>query len=459
MKLKLICLCVTVALLCGCLTVAINGKEETTMVYSQIESEQLYSFMNCDTGRVIRSGSVEYFKLVAADDSGEVFYLTDADSGETYSIDNKTLKTGAIKQKLKIRHVGQNRFTVQLLNGTFIKDDDSGDTNDAALANDANGKTIENYWYLTKQGQHPPVKMMPIGDSLTNGEDADIPAEQRCGYRALLSSKIAESNENLRIVFVGSQKSGGVAYGNSMSLYRHEGHNGYVINDIYNISPHYGIYQYMTPWLTKYQPDVFFVMLGTNDIGLTWQKGELSDLDPIAANWELLIKTFLEVIPEGGMVVAGAVPPIRNSEVYNSWAKKFNSMIFPKVSTLSSDEKEVVFADIHRAILDNGLSTSFCSDGGHFNSSGYTAVANRFFDAFIHSDTYTALCENIEKDRLADEGTAVGTDTAVTSEAVTNDVNDTSTGSSILRILIPVAVGIAVAAVAGIVLFKKKKGR
>ena len=185
-----------------------------------------------------------------------------------------------------------------------------------------------------------------------------------------------------------------------VALFRHEGHNGYVINDIYGIVPHYGIYQNMAPWLAKYQPDVIFLMLGTNDIGLTWQEGDLSKIDVIAENWKGLVRTLQAAMPENSLVVAGAVPPIKNSEIFNSWAKKLNANIRVAVKELSSGTKEVVFADVNGAVMNNGLANSFCSDGGHFNTSGYTAVANAFFGAFSSSKTFGKILTDLEKEKM-----------------------------------------------------------
>ena len=415
------------------------AEKENTM----IEAGKEYSFMNCDTGRVIRAENTEYFRLEAADGG---YYLTDS-SGGYFRADSGSLRRSDIKQKLIITEHERGRFTVSTADGKYITDDDSGDDNTAVLGTAKEAKYIEAYWYLTAKGEPAPLKIMPLGDSLTNGENADIPAEERCGYRKLLSSLIAENAPELRFVFVGSQKSGGTAYGNSASLFRHEGHNGYVINDIYGKAPpHYGIAQNIDPWLKKYQPDAVFMMLGTNDIGLSYESGDLSMIDRISENWESLVRTILNALPEGGIVVAGAVPPIKNGEIFNAWAKKLNSNLITLSKSLDSESKEVVFADINTAVSKNGLADSFCSDGGHFNESGYTAVGNAFYKAFASSATY---------DRMTASGTPESSE-----NSTENDTSETTVpkkNGSALRIVLG-AVGAA--AVIGIVIScvrKKKK--
>lgn len=414
------------------------AEKEKTM----IEAGKDYSFMNCDTGRVIRAGDTEYFRLEAADGG---YYLTDS-AGCYFRIDSGSLRQSEIKQKLIITGHQRGRFTISTADGKYITDDDSGESSAAALKTAGQAKYIEAYWYLTAKGEPAPLKIMPLGDSLTNGENADIPAEERCGYRKLLSSLIAENAPELRFVFVGSQKSGGTAYGNSAALFRHEGHNGYVINDIYGKAPpHYGIAQNIDPWLKKYQPDAVFIMLGTNDIGLSFESGDLSMIDRISENWELLAKTVLKALPDGGMLIAGAVPPIRNGEIFNAWAKRLNSNLIKLSKSLDSDRKEVVFADINTAVNENGLADSFCSDGGHFNEAGYTAVGNAFYKAFASSATY---------DRMTASGTPESSENSTEND--TSETTEPKKNGSALRIALG-AVGAA--AVIGIVIscVRKKK--
>lgn len=380
-----------VMLLCAAMSLSALQLTEAKKEKTMIETGKEYLFMNCDTGRVIRAGDTEYFRL---EETGGGYYITNSE-GIYYRVDGGSLKRSDIKQKLTLTQYERGRFTISTADGNFIIDDDSGETNNATLGISKEAKFIESYWYLTEKGNQTPLKIMPLGDSLTNGEDADIPAEKRCGYRKLLSALIAENAPDLRFVFVGSQKSGGTAYGNSASLFRHEGHNGYVIDDIYGKAPpHFGIAQSIDLWLKKYQPEAVFMMLGTNDIGLSWESGDLSTIETISKNWELLVKTILKSLPDGGIIIAGSVPPIKNGEIFNAWAKKLNSRLITISKTLDSESKEVVFADINTAINKNGLSDSFCSDGGHFNESGYTAVGNKFYEAFASSGIYERLTAN-----------------------------------------------------------------
>lgn len=363
----------------------INAAEKDDVM---IKAGKEYSIMNCDTGRLIRAVNREYFRLEAVDGG---YYLSDSDGGY-YRFDGGILKKSDIKQRLIIKKHEYGRYTLSTANGRYFTDDDSGDDSTAVIGNANDAKYIEAYWYFTERGERAPIKIMPLGDSLTNGENADIPTEERCGYRGLISSLIAENAPNLRFVFVGSQRSGGTAYGNSSALYRHEGHNGYVINDIYGKAPpHYGIAQSIMPWLKKYRPDAVIMMLGTNDVGLSWESGDLSMIERIAENWESLVKTVLNAIPDGGIIVVASVPPIKNGELFNAWAKRLNSNLISLSRSLDSESKEVVFSDVNTAVYENGLSDSFCSDGGHFNESGYAAVGNKLYESIAASRTFRRL--------------------------------------------------------------------
>ena len=362
-----------------------------------IKSGNNYTFMNCDTGRMLDADESDYnFKLEAVEGEEDTYYMMNPDSNKYYKVEAQGFTETEAPQKYEIKRCEYNRYTIATSDGLYLRDTDEGTDNDVTLGTDALAQTIEFYWFPTVVGEQMPLKIMPIGDSLTNGADSDKDVSEHYGYRKLLSKLIAEGNPDFRFVFVGSLRSGGTAMGDDISLYRHEGHNGFVIYDMYNIEPHFGIYQYMDPWLEKYSPDMFFVMLGTNDIGLTYPSGDSSRLDEITANWKLLVTAFKETIGDEGLIVAGLVPPISTNKTFNAWAKRLNIEIVKGVEELDSEKIEVVYSDINKAINVYGLDKGFCSDGGHFNDAGYEEVAKTYYATFVSTDTYKAICANIE---------------------------------------------------------------
>ena len=101
-----------------------------------------------------------------------------------------------------------------------------------------------------------PLRIMPLGDSLTYGQDLDNPDAEHDGYRGDLSVLLAEKYPNLRFAFVGSQVSGRTSRADALKLYRNEGHNAHTVYELNYGDPFRGIYQLCDSWLAKYQPDV-----------------------------------------------------------------------------------------------------------------------------------------------------------------------------------------------------------
>lgn len=78
-RLKAVAILLCAGMLLPALRLSAAEKEKT-----MIEAGKDYSFMNCDTGRVIRAGDTEYFRLEAADGG---YYLTDS-AGCYFRIDS-----------------------------------------------------------------------------------------------------------------------------------------------------------------------------------------------------------------------------------------------------------------------------------------------------------------------------------------------------------------------------------
>ncbi|GIE95013.1 SGNH/GDSL hydrolase family protein [Paractinoplanes rishiriensis] len=89
------------------------------------------------------------------------------------------------------------------------------------------------------------LRVMPLGDSITWG----IGSADRDGYRAALHRRLTSAG--LDVDFVGSARNG---RGPDRD---HEGHKGWTINQLA---------EHVEPWLTRYQPDVILLHIGTNDL-------------------------------------------------------------------------------------------------------------------------------------------------------------------------------------------------
>ncbi len=92
----------------------------------------------------------------------------------------------------------------------------------------------------------PPVKIMPLGDSITVGSDG--------GYRLFLYHLLNDAGHT--IDFVGSVSVFGTNWPHLPDP-DHEGHGGWRINNIQ---------RNIENWMTTYEPDVILLHIGTNDI-------------------------------------------------------------------------------------------------------------------------------------------------------------------------------------------------
>jgi len=92
-----------------------------------------------------------------------------------------------------------------------------------------------------------PVKIMPIGDSITSGEG--IPSYG--GYRNFLGALLED--DGVSFDFVGSQKSG-----EGLADPDNEGHPGWRISNLREAIASDG-------WLETYQPDVILLHIGSNE--------------------------------------------------------------------------------------------------------------------------------------------------------------------------------------------------
>jgi lysophospholipase L1-like esterase len=92
---------------------------------------------------------------------------------------------------------------------------------------------------------HAPLRVMPLGDSITFG----VGSETVDGYRSDLYQRLTAAG--LDVDFVGSLRQGTGPDGD------HEGHKGWTIQRLA---------VYLDRWLTTYQPDVILLHIGTNDM-------------------------------------------------------------------------------------------------------------------------------------------------------------------------------------------------
>ncbi len=197
-------------------------------------------------------------------------------------------------------------------------------------------------------GSSSPVKVMPLGDSITDGYL--VPG----GYRIQLWKDIA--NNGLTVDFVGSLSNGSAELGDK----NHEGHSGWRIDQLdANINA----------WMDAYKPRIVLLHIGTNDITQNY------DLANAPSRLSALVDKICVKLPAGGKVyVAKIIPEVGtdlNQKVFN-----FNNQIPGMIQNKVNQGKSVYGVDMYSA-----LTTADLADTVHPNVTGYNKMGDVWFNA------------------------------------------------------------------------------
>ena len=233
-------------------------------------------------------------------------------------------------------------------------------------------------------GSNKIIEIMPLGDSITRGEDAQTARAQQNGYRDDLAAML--NGSGVAFDFVGSQSNG------SGFDTDHEGRGGWKINRIFdNVSG----------WLDSHNPEIILLQIGTNDIGFT-------DLPISKAIAQLgkLVDRITDKRPTAQLIVS-SITPVNPADFSNPYlvpdfqqrVADFNAQIPGLVSNQAAQGRNVTFADIYGA-LDAGQHLSV--DGFHPNDSGYSQMANAYYDAIANLLDMTAPNNHLTGSSLAD---------------------------------------------------------
>jgi lysophospholipase L1-like esterase len=197
-----------------------------------------------------------------------------------------------------------------------------------------------------RQARQAGVKVMPLGDSITDGYN--VPG----GYRVDLWQKFLSGG--YAVDFVGSSRNGPSSLGDQ----DHEGHSGWTIGQID---------ENITGWLGTYSPHTILLHIGTNDV-----YGD----DPAGAPARLttLVDRITGLSPDAELFVATIIP--LGWDDANLTA--LNSAIPGIVQNAASAGKKVHLVDMFSALNAGDL-----ADGVHPNAGGYSKMATVWYDALL----------------------------------------------------------------------------
>ncbi|NJK77375.1 MAG: SGNH hydrolase [Richelia sp. CSU_2_1] len=193
----------------------------------------------------------------------------------------------------------------------------------------------------TASSQKCPLKIMPLGDSITDGYF--VPG----GYRIDLESALEK--RGYAIDFVGSLSNGP----DTLLDRNHEGHSGWRIEEIHDR---------VAEWLQVFPPDIILLLIGTNDMAQLYQVETARD------RLDELIDTIMQTAPNVKLFVA-SIPPIGEPKL-NQRVIKYNQEIEQLVNQKQQAGKPVTFVDLY-SILD----FKDLPDGVHPNREGFRKIA------------------------------------------------------------------------------------
>ncbi|MFJ9098055.1 ricin-type beta-trefoil lectin domain protein [Streptomyces sp. NPDC102405] len=195
----------------------------------------------------------------------------------------------------------------------------------------------------TRAAAATPLRLMPLGDSITWG----VGSPSGNSYRGFLGNKLTAEGHTLD--FVGSGRNG------TMSDPDNEGHSGWRIDQIAGIADSV---------LARYRPNVVTLEIGTNDLNGNYQ------IPTAADRLHALIDQITRAVPDATVLVGTVIISTSGSEEANRPA--FNAKLPGIVQAEQAAGKHVRLVDM------SALTAADLSDSLHPNDSGFGKMADAF---------------------------------------------------------------------------------
>jgi len=203
-----------------------------------------------------------------------------------------------------------------------------------------------------------PLKIMPLGDSLTaGGYNLEKKWYVGGGYREPLWNSL--KSLGMEVQFVGSLK-----HGNFESP-QHEGHSGWRIEQVHAITKQA---------IEEYQPDVILLILGSNDL---IQKFHVKTAP---ARFLEMVKKILIWKPD--IKLFAASPVITNNSSINQRINEYSVRIKSGVRDLQSDHPDLIWVDM---LEKSKLTKDDLTDGVHPTALGYQKMSDVWLEALMES--------------------------------------------------------------------------
>jgi lysophospholipase L1-like esterase len=219
-----------------------------------------------------------------------------------------------------------------------------------------------------------PCKIMPFGDSITDGYNTNTPG----GYRVELFRRAHSAGKN--ITFVGSNQNGPATVDGVSFPPKHEGHSGFTIDPtpsrsgISTLLKNDGGSQSV---MVKHAPHIVLLMIGTNDA--------IDNYDMANAPTRLgkLIDTIYSQLPDVLVVVAQPIPTRGDTSKgddagTSARIKTYNDGIPAVVKARADAGKHILMVDMYTPFTPKA---SLLEDQWHPNLQGYVVLGTEWYSA------------------------------------------------------------------------------
>ncbi|HEY9824154.1 MAG TPA: SGNH/GDSL hydrolase family protein [Stenomitos sp.] len=205
----------------------------------------------------------------------------------------------------------------------------------------------------TRTAAAPPTRIMPLGDSITQGNKAQN-SYRRSLWRMLKQAGYA-------VDFVGSQQTNheGPPPIPDFDL-DNEGHWGWRIDEILTQLP---------TWARQARPDIVLVHMGTNDLA------QQQDPAQTIAELKQVVQNLRQANPRVKILMAEIIPLVGNNDRFAA----FNQQVRQLAQSLSTSKSPVITVDQFTGFQAEAGKDTF--DGCHPNDSGEQKMATRWFTA------------------------------------------------------------------------------
>ncbi len=201
---------------------------------------------------------------------------------------------------------------------------------------------------------HDTTRLMPLGDSITEGTGSTNDAGYRSGMYAMLT------DFGSRFDFVGSMQ-----FGEGLFDKDHEGHAGAYANDLL---------AELSNYLRQSQPEAVLLHIGTNDVSIGDHYGTVTN--EIAA----LVDTILAFHPQTKIYLSTLIPRRDDKQ---SVTLNVNASLPEVVSERTQQGAKIFLVDNSAAFLANSnWATEWMSDHVHPNDAGYQVMAQTWQKAY-----------------------------------------------------------------------------